>query len=71
MLRETIQTGNIRVTTIVDEVSIITSFSFNFLWLKFVSENTTKRAVELRISAALESLGNLRKKVEDGDVGKQ
>lgn len=56
MLRETIQTGNIRVTTIVDEVSIITSFSFNFLWLKFVSENTTKRVVELRISAALESL---------------
>ena len=56
MLRETIQTGNIRVTTIVDEVSIITSFSFNFLWLKFVSKNTTKRAVELRISAALESL---------------
>lgn len=56
MLRETIQTGNIRVTTIVDEVSIITSFSFNFLWLKFVSKNTTKRVVELRISAALESL---------------
>lgn len=40
----------------VDEVSIITSFPFNFLWLKFVSENTTKRVVELRISAALESL---------------